>query len=79
MLKLLALFPKILCLVWGIKLGPLEIEEKMAFLVVKEQFNHFKIKKMIKKMERFINMVKIACLILKVGNLTNSRDCGLLH
>jgi hypothetical protein len=58
--KLLALFHKILCLVWGIKLVPLEIEENMALLVVKEQLNHFKIKKMIKKMQRFINMVKIA-------------------
>jgi hypothetical protein len=54
--KLIALFPKILCLVWGIKLRPLEIEENMALLVVKEQSNHFKIK----KMQRFINMVKIA-------------------
>jgi len=58
--KLLALFPKILCLVWGIKLVALEIEENMALLVVKEQLNHFKIKKMIKNMQRFINMVKIA-------------------
>jgi hypothetical protein len=58
--KLLALFPKILCLVWGIKLVPLEIEENMALLMVKEQLNRFNIKKMIKKMQRFINMVKIA-------------------
>jgi len=58
--KLLTLFPKILCLVWGIKLGPLDIEENLAMLVVKEQLKHFKIKKMIKKMQRLINMVKIA-------------------